>query len=984
MSFTPQPFVPSGNADFSPTQGNYSELKPFRYWCQKVLPLVYDDSLSYYELLCKVVDYLNKTMEDVETLHDDVDNLHTAYGQLENNMNQKYTDMSAWVNQSYQDLVDFVNDYFDNLDVQEEINNKLDDMASDGSLTLLIKDYVDPIYEAYEEQINGEIEGITGVVNVQNNRILALEGRMDEFTNLPEGSTTGDAELADVRVSYNGTTYANAGTSVRKQVQDLHNLNTVTDSLIINNDYTLKYYGDAESQNLGTWSQAPYAPIGLETDIVIKSVKAYFETAGKITFGLYKGTLATGLNLTDDSMIYIETIIVNDTGYQTIELSIPIYVPAGYHFIYGRYDDTSVTRYGGTPHDSGYYLLRTHSASTSNVDNRGCGLTIEYGKLNMYNITNANNSIEGYIVNANDGNPIRYSASDTGAITDYIYVGNYDTLYIHDEKGTHVGAFYDKNKCFINSVTVASTDAAHHEAVIIPSNAVYYRDSFTVSYNDGSRYWLYATLKQNTNKHNNLYPITYKNIFTTENHTKHAFPSSSTGELVTNSTSNCTDFIDISKYKNPIGIITTFTAGMSCACYDENKDFVEGFGYNAVSGVLVNWSLPATAKYIKVPYRNDCPIITILASLNDITVGKEIADNEYENFTYTVDTGVSNDTLQTVDLQDTVSVGVDRGLIMFPHDYSYDKKPVKLCICLAGSTTYITEDSVSIENFVIPVEQLLAEGYACLQINGTPNVESTQDSNGSPIFLRCIKKAYEYVTNKYNIDMNGVYLCGYSHGTLECMQIVVNKALPVRACIVYGPDLDLWKIEYTFKNATIKERMTENFNFTEKTANELVSRLFPEWTGIVVTKPSTFSGAYTVPSTHEKAYILNNIDTWCNYNPITANLGSGSGGDMYSVWSRYDASETPEESALYDGNIILDTPVKLFVGTSDTITAMKFSKWFHRMCVNGGGNCELRVYNGVTHRYASETSAITVELNDGFNHNTRVDCYEGMLFLRRH
>ena len=35
------------------------DLKTFNFWCQKVLPLVYDDSLSYYELLCKVVDYIN-------------------------------------------------------------------------------------------------------------------------------------------------------------------------------------------------------------------------------------------------------------------------------------------------------------------------------------------------------------------------------------------------------------------------------------------------------------------------------------------------------------------------------------------------------------------------------------------------------------------------------------------------------------------------------------------------------------------------------------------------------------------------------------------------------------------------------------------------------------------------------------------------------------------------------------------------------------
>lgn len=138
MSFTPQPYQPSSDAHFTPTQGTYKELKPFRYWCQKVLPLVYDDSLSYYELLCKVVDYLNKTMEDVDTLHVDVDNLHDAYSELETDMNHKYTDISNWVNISYNDLVDYVNTYFENLDVQEEINNKLDAMAESGELSALI------------------------------------------------------------------------------------------------------------------------------------------------------------------------------------------------------------------------------------------------------------------------------------------------------------------------------------------------------------------------------------------------------------------------------------------------------------------------------------------------------------------------------------------------------------------------------------------------------------------------------------------------------------------------------------------------------------------------------------------------------------------------------------------------------------------------------------------------------------------------------
>ena len=51
------------------------KLKHFRFWCQKVLPLVYDDSLSYYEVLCKVVKYLNNMITDVNVIINDVDGL---------------------------------------------------------------------------------------------------------------------------------------------------------------------------------------------------------------------------------------------------------------------------------------------------------------------------------------------------------------------------------------------------------------------------------------------------------------------------------------------------------------------------------------------------------------------------------------------------------------------------------------------------------------------------------------------------------------------------------------------------------------------------------------------------------------------------------------------------------------------------------------------------------------------------------------------
>ena len=108
-----------------------TELKTFKFWCQKVLPLVYDDSLSYYELLCKVVNYINNIINDLNELTEKVDNNY-------NDLNNKITNLTTLFNQ----LKSYVDNYFKNLDVQDEINNKLDEMAQDGSLEEILAPYI--------------------------------------------------------------------------------------------------------------------------------------------------------------------------------------------------------------------------------------------------------------------------------------------------------------------------------------------------------------------------------------------------------------------------------------------------------------------------------------------------------------------------------------------------------------------------------------------------------------------------------------------------------------------------------------------------------------------------------------------------------------------------------------------------------------------------------------------------------------------------
>lgn len=112
---------------------NISTFSPFITFCQHVIPLAYDESMSYYETLCALRNYL------VNTVIPAINNNANAVTELQN----KYTEFTNTINQTVKDLENYIDNYFKNLDVQTEINNKLDEMAESGELTDIIGQYLE-------------------------------------------------------------------------------------------------------------------------------------------------------------------------------------------------------------------------------------------------------------------------------------------------------------------------------------------------------------------------------------------------------------------------------------------------------------------------------------------------------------------------------------------------------------------------------------------------------------------------------------------------------------------------------------------------------------------------------------------------------------------------------------------------------------------------------------------------------------------------
>ena len=79
--------------------------------------------------------------------------------------------------------------------------------------------FTDTVYD--DSSLSSKVTQNTKDISALKTADNVLSSRIDAFTSLTQGSTTGDAELIDIRIGADGTPYNNAGSAVRGQINTL-------------------------------------------------------------------------------------------------------------------------------------------------------------------------------------------------------------------------------------------------------------------------------------------------------------------------------------------------------------------------------------------------------------------------------------------------------------------------------------------------------------------------------------------------------------------------------------------------------------------------------------------------------------------------------------------------------------------------------------------------------------------------------------------
>lgn len=180
----------------------YNPIKLFPNWISvcKIVPLVYDDTLSYYEMLNKLLIKTNEVIEVCNTLGVEVDELKTAVERLNNIVNQFDARITA-NEQNIAALIETVNNINDSIDtINSTIENISNQVSSNTTNIGYITNNINTInstISSMQDAIEAISQEAGGIPEIQGD-IDALDTRV---TNL-EGATFGTVTANPMNINY--------------------------------------------------------------------------------------------------------------------------------------------------------------------------------------------------------------------------------------------------------------------------------------------------------------------------------------------------------------------------------------------------------------------------------------------------------------------------------------------------------------------------------------------------------------------------------------------------------------------------------------------------------------------------------------------------------------------------------------------------------------------------------------------------------------
>lgn len=164
-----------------------------RYWCHKILPLVYDDSLSYYEVLCKTSAKLNEVI-------DSTNGLLAAWDTYKNDIDKAFGDYTAGLDKKFDDLTDKIDADF--LRYKDTVNDAIRDEFAEQERRLTAQD--DKI-SAQDTQITAISDKVNTFITEYNKTIAQIPAMVVDAVNAWLNDTTHyDNIIADLAGSLQG------------------------------------------------------------------------------------------------------------------------------------------------------------------------------------------------------------------------------------------------------------------------------------------------------------------------------------------------------------------------------------------------------------------------------------------------------------------------------------------------------------------------------------------------------------------------------------------------------------------------------------------------------------------------------------------------------------------------------------------------------------------------------------------------------------